>query len=184
MRLPAQEAQSSWVVGKRRVQFGMRLFVRWLLTELGACDRRSPRRSQIRLCAGALLLPIAVANLTACGAGDLVSLRRDLATAFAAPNVSVSVFDGTTMTVLFESAPQRELPPDQQGEFCRKVASFVRDHYRGYEQLERVHIGFVVRQAQGARQVTKRELACAFATADLGPPPTDSQPTQPSRLQE
>ena len=110
-----------------------------------------------------------------CETPGLIRLQRDIASAFPGEGIRVSIANGSALTVAFIGSRQVDLTPAQTEDFCRKVAIFVRDHYSGYERLDRVLVTLVTRQQRGLVGVTTGQTPCGFATEDLSAPEPTSQ---------
>ncbi len=108
----------------------------------------------------------------ASGCGDLrdeADLQRQVAAEFRTPDTNVGLGKGATLTVTLYNSPLASPPAAARPETCRRVAEFVRDHFRGYDRLRAVQVAFGTRRA-GVR-VTSSTSACRFNTTDLGPAP-------------
>jgi hypothetical protein len=120
----------------------------------------------------ALAAVLAVAPAVGCGrvqdaVRDAADFQRELAAEFRTPDTNVTLTNGTVLTVTLHNSPIANPPSAAGRETCRRVAEFVRDHYRGYENLRAVQVAFGARR--GAVAVTSSEPACRFDTKELGP---------------
>lgn len=98
-------------------------------------------------------------------------LQTRLAREFNTPATSVNIMNGVVLTVVLQDAEAASLPDSDRTAFARRVAEFVRDHYRGYARLHTVNVGFATAERTGPRATTATETPYSFATAELGPAP-------------
>jgi hypothetical protein len=103
--------------------------------------------------------------------GELELLRR-LAAEFGTPETSINLANGTVLTVTLQNSPLADASGEDRRQICRRVADYVRDHYRGYAALRTVQVTFASRRSAGPLAVTTTDPPCAFSTSELGPAPS------------
>ena len=84
-----------------------------------------------------LLLPASCKD-----ARDLLSIRAALGREYPDTQVGLSVTDGLILTVTLTDSPLLLAPCDRQVAMAMRVATFVRDHYPGFDSLQVINIGF------------------------------------------
>jgi hypothetical protein len=118
------------------------------------------------------------AVLLAAGCGDftdLVQLSSGLKKDFG--QASVNLTNGSHLTVTFTNPPPAAASSEAQT--ARRVAEYVRDHYRKYGALEDVTVAFETHRQYGPVGYTRGNGSYTFTRADLGA--SRSGPAAPER---
>jgi hypothetical protein len=125
----------------------------------------------ITRCARGLAILALLTTLSGCQEmKSLLALQQGLVAEFHTRAVQVNVNNGTTLTVTFQNSPIAQLDDSAQVDTCREVAEYVRDHYSGYAQLERINVGFAQVRQVGPLTMTNGRTPCTFRPAELGQP--------------
>lgn len=123
-----------------------------------------------------VLVVFASVGVHGCGQlGDILALRRGLVHEFGTDAISVNVDTRAVLTVLFTNADTATLVGPDPVAFGRRVAEYVRDHYRGYRSLDRVKVGFGQSRRTGGVTMSSTRVIYSFTTAQLGAPRDTTQ---------
>jgi hypothetical protein len=102
---------------------------------------------------------------------DELELQRALAAEFGTPETGINLANGTVLTVTLQNSPLADASGEDRRQICRRVAEYVRDHYRGYAALRTVQVTFASQRRAGPVAITSTDPPCAFSTSDLGAAP-------------
>lgn len=115
------------------------------------------------------LLAAAVVSLTACADfKDLIDLQRRLMAEFPRTAININVTNDH-LSVLFQDSTTATLPETERAAFARRVAEFVRDHYRDYDRISEVSVGFSQTKRLGPLTSTRTDVPYSFSRTELGP---------------
>jgi hypothetical protein len=116
-------------------------------------------------------LPFALAAVLAAGCKESqedADFRRQLAAELRAPEVRLLTENGATLVVTLVNPPPDVGADDARRQTCRRVAEFVRDHYRGYRYLQRVRVAFATRREGSSVTTTVSPFGCTIDATRLG----------------
>ena len=118
----------------------------------------------------ALTTVVALASSLACADfKEMLSLQQGLVQEFQTSAISINI-NSDNLTIVFSNSPNANLPEEERAAFARRVGEYVRDHYAGYDHLQRIQVGFASVKGTAGFRITNTQVPYQFSPGELGPP--------------